>query len=72
MKTLRNLNTSYQSPDFIQVTNKDTIRHKYLLALGIILIVSSIFAFCLHFDSFKKMNYLLKIPIFAVLGNLYF
>ena len=69
MKTLRNLNTNYQNPDFIQVTHKDTVRHKYLIVLASVLIASAFFSFCLHFEFIKKMNYILKIPIFAVLGN---
>jgi len=44
------------------------MRHKYLIVLGILLIISSIFSFSLHLNVFVKMNYIFKIPIFAVLG----
>jgi hypothetical protein len=68
MKSLRSSQTEFQNPDYIQVSQKDTLRHKYLIILGALLVVSALFGFSIHTTYFKGMNFIVKIPIFSCLG----
>jgi hypothetical protein len=67
-RTLRSQYTSYQNPDYIQTNSREELRHKYLLFLACMLLLSSVFSVMLTFDKVKKMHYILKIPIFSCLG----
>lgn len=60
--------STYQNPDFIQLHKKDQARFPYLIFLGMILIVSALLSMILHVQIFMSAHYILKIPVFAVLG----
>lgn len=71
IRSLRSLYTSYQNPDYIQVNHKENFRHRYLFSLSLIIIFASFFAFVLHTQFVLKLHYVIKIPIYAILGKLY-
>lgn len=68
-KSYRNYQSNFQHPDFIQVEESiDTLRYKIFLILGILILSSGVLSLLLHFSYFSKMNYIFKIPLFAILG----
>lgn len=69
VRSIRSTLTSFQNPDYIQVNQKDQFRHKYLIILGVLLYVSSVFSFLIHVEMFMKINYLYKIPVYSCLGT---
>jgi hypothetical protein len=69
IRSLRGYHTTFQNPDYIQVQQKDQLRYKYLIFLSILLIISAVFSLILHWSYFvKKVNYIVKIPVFSCLG----
>lgn len=68
IRSLRSLYTNFQNPDYIQVNQKENFRHRYLFCLSLLIILAAIFGLALHSQLLIKMHYLLKVPIYAVLG----
>lgn len=68
LRSLRSYQTTFQNPDYIQVNKKDKLRIQYLILLGVLLIISSMFALSMQTHFIKSLHYLLKIPIFSCLG----
>ena len=68
IRSLRSYLTQFQNPDYIQINSRDKLRFQYLLALGLLLIVSAICALSLNSTLFVSFNYMIKIPIFSCLG----
>jgi len=69
IRSLRSLYTNFQNPDYIQVNQKESFRHRYLLCCSLIVVLASIFSFILHSDFMNSFHYILKIPIYATLGK---
>ncbi len=70
IRSLRSLYTNYQNPDYIQVNHKENFRHRYLFSLSLIIIFAAIFSFSLHTNFVIRLHYIMKVPIYAILGKI--
>jgi FtsH-binding integral membrane protein len=68
IKSIRSKETNFTNPDFIHTQERDLYRIQSLLVLSILLLVSGVLTLILHLKFFVQLHYLLKIPVYAVLG----
>ena len=68
-RSLRAKETNYTNPDFIHVQERDQYRVQALLILSILLLISGLITLFLNTSSFIHLHYLIKVPIYAILGK---